>query len=112
MAVILLGVVARGDVDAGRRAVVAHGNSSSGVGRRESKIRTWMPLAAMTPAASCAKSTPLSRQSRGRDYALGRRRLPRRRDHVREGLGHLPDDMHVHVVQAELHRAAQSGRAG
>ena len=36
---------------------------SSGVGRRDSKIRTWMPLAAQTSAAARANSMEWFRQS-------------------------------------------------
>ena len=111
VAVVLLGVVAGGDVDAGDAAVLPHGEGelrggAQGVedAHRDAVARHdagGLPgeLLGVVAAVEAHGHAPL-----GGVAALGQ-------DDLGEGLGGVADDVDVHLVQSHAHGAPQAGGA-
>ena len=111
VAVVFLGVVACRDVEAGRRAVMQHREAQ--LGRRAQRVEEADVYAVCRHDAGRllgklhAVETAVVRD----DYAAALCVLAVGKDDVCEGLSRVADYVYVHVVQAELHRAAQTCRA-
>ena len=111
VAVVLLGVVAGGDVDARLAAVVAHGEAqlrggAQGVEDPHVDAVGGADLGGgpgESPCCCCGSPCRWPRPALGL-LALGA-------DHVGKGLGGVADDIDVHLVQAHLHGAPQAGGA-
>ena len=111
VAVIFLGIVACRDVEAGSRAVVQHRKAQ--LRRRAQRVEEADVYAVCRHDAGRllgklhAVETAVVRD----DYAAALCVLAVGKDDVCEGLSRVADYVYVHVVQAELHRAAQTCRA-
>ena len=111
IAVVLLGVVAGGDVDAGDAAILPHGEGQlrrgaqgleqphgDAVGGHDAGGLAG-ELLRVVPAVEADGDAPLG--------GLG----PLLQDHLGEGLGGMADNVDVHPVQAHPHDAPQAGGA-
>ena len=109
IAVILLGIVAGRDVQAGRGAVVTHGKAE--LGRWAQRIKNAHIDAVGSHDRSRFFGILASVQAAVMrdDDALLPGGLALGADDIGKGLGRMADDVDIHVVQAGLHRAAQTG---
>ena len=111
VAVILLGVVAGSDVQASDGAVVQHGKAQLWGGTQGIKDAHMHAVgghdAGRFPGEGLAVETAVI--GNGNALALGFLALGG--NDIGKGLGGVTDDVHVHVVQAQLHGASQAGGA-
>ena len=111
VAVVLLGIVAGRDVQAGRSPVMNNRKAQLRRGpkgfKNPHKYAVGRHDAGRFPGEQL---TVIAAVIRNRDpllhglFAFGF-------DHIRKSLGRMPDNMNVHIVQAGFHDAAQAGRA-
>ena len=111
VAVILLGVVAGGDVDARLAAVVPHGERQlrRGAQRLEDAHMDAVCGADLGRSAGEVHRVVAAVHADGDAAALGLLALGA--DYLRKALRRPADDIDVHLVQTHLHRAAQTGGA-
>ena len=109
VAVVLLGVVAGGNVDACLAVVVAHGEAQ--LRRRPQGFKDpdvdAVAGAHLGGGPGKVHTVETAVHGDGDTAALGLFALGT--DHVGKALGGVPDDIDVHLVQAHLHGATQSG---
>ena len=109
IAVVLLGVVAGGDVDAGDAAVFPDGEGQLGRGAQGLKDAHGDAVARHDAGGARANSwSGCGSRSRSPRPAWP---PPLGQNDLGEGLGGVADDMDVHLVQAHAHGAPQTGGA-
>ena len=111
IAVVLLGVVAGGNVDARLTAVLPHGKAQLRRGAQGLKDPHMDAVGGAYLRGSAGKlhGVVAAVHADGNALPPGVRSLGT--DHVGKALGGPADDVHVHLVQSHLHGAPQSGGA-
>ena len=111
VAVVLLGVVAGGDVDAGLAAVVADGEAQLRGGAQALKEAHVDAVGGADLGGGPGEVHGVVAAVHADGHAAAFGLLALGADHLGEALGGPADDVHVHLVQAHLHGAPQSGGA-
>ena len=111
VAVILLGVMAGGDVDASLAAVVPHGEAQLRGGTQGLEDADVDAVGGADLRRGVGKGQAVDAAVHADGHALLLGRLALGGDDIGEALGGPADDMDVHLVQAHLHRAPQAGCA-
>ena len=111
VAVILLGVVAGGDVQTGGGAVVQHGKAQLRRGAQILENADVDAVCGHDAGGLTGKLAAVETAVSGDGDALAHGLLALGHDDVGKRLGSVADDVDVHVVQSQLHGAAQTGGA-
>ena len=111
IAVVLLGVVAGGDIDAGDAAVLTHSKAELGGGAQGLKQTHGDAVARHDAGGLPGKGVGVVAAVKAHGHAPLYRLGTLLQDDLGKGLGGVTDDMHVHTVQAHAHGAAQTGGA-
>ena len=111
VAVILLGVVAGGDVDARLAAVVPHGEAQLRGGAQGLENAHMDAVGGADLRRGVGKLHTVVAAVHADGHALVHSGLPLGTDDVGEALGGPADDIDVHLMQAHLHGAPQAGGA-
>ena len=111
IAVVFLGVVAGRDVDAGGAAVMDHGERKLRGGTQRVEQPHVDAVCGHDAGGLDGEIAAVETAVVVDGDALAHRLLAFGGDDVGKGLGRVADDMDVHVVKTDLHRAAQSGGA-
>ena len=111
VAVILLGVVAGGDVQSGDGAVVQHGKAQLRGGAQGVKDAHMHAVGSHDAGSLPGEGLAVEAAVIGNGDALALCFLALGGNNVGEGLGSVTNDVHVHVVQAQLHGASETGSA-
>ena len=111
IAVVFLGVMAGRHVDAGGAAVVDHGEAQLRRGTQRIEQTDVDAVGRHDAGRLHREITAVETAVVVDGDALGHRLLALGADDVGEGLGGVADDMDIHMMKADLHRAAQTGRA-
>ena len=111
IAVVLLGVVAGGDVDARDAAVLPDGEGQLGGGAEGLEEPDGDAVARHDTGGLPGELGGVVAAVEAHGHPLGGGLGPLGQDDLGEGLGGMADHMHVHVVQAHRHGAAEAGGA-
>ena len=111
IAVVLLGVMAGGDVDARLAAVLPHGEAQLRCGTQRLEDAHMDAVGGAYLGGGPGKLHGVMAAVHADGHAPLPGVLALGADHVGKALGGPADDVHVHLVQAHLHGAPQSRRA-
>ena len=111
IAVVLLGVVAGGDVDAGDAAVLPHGEGQLRRGAQGLEQAHRDAVARHDAGGLPGEEIGVVAAVKADGHAPGGGLRSLLQDHLGEGLGGVADHMDVHAVQTHAHGAAQTGGA-
>ena len=111
VAVILLGVVAGGDVQAGDSAIVQHGKAQLRGGAQGVKDAHMHAVGSHDTGGLPGEGLAVEAAVISDGDAPALCFLALGGNNVGKGLGGVTDDVHVHVVQAQLHGASETGSA-
>src|SRR5699024_8411245 len=111
VAVVLLGVVAGGDVDARLAAVVPHGEAQLRGGAQGVKNAHVDAVGGADLGGGPGEGHAVVAAVHADGHASALRLLALGGDDVGEGLGGVSDDIDVHMVQPHGHGAPQAGGA-
>ena len=111
VAVVLLGVVAGRHVQTGGAAVVPNGKAQLRGGTKGIENTDMDAVGGHDRSGLFRKGATVEAAVVGDGDALGLGLLALGGDHIGEGLGGMADHIGIHVVQAHLHGAAQTGGA-
>ena len=109
--VILLGVVAPRDVQAGRAAIITDRKAQLRRGTQRVKDSNMDTVCGHNRGSLLREGAAVEAAVMRNGNALGLGLLALGCDHVRKSLRRMTDDIHVHVMQTHLHCTAQTGRA-
>ena len=110
IAVVLLGVMAGGDVDTGDAAILTDGEGHHGGGAHGFKQTHGDTVGSEDTGGLAGEGLRIIAAVVTHSYAPLHGLLALLQDHLGEGLGCVTDDMDVHAVQAHAHNAAQTCR--
>ena len=111
VAVVFLGVVACGDIEAGGGAVMPDGKAQLGSGAEALKNADMDAVCCHNAGGLFCKLLAVEAAVTGDNDALVHSLLTFSADNVCEGLSGMADDVDVHVVKTHLHGAAKAGSA-
>ena len=111
IAVILLGVVAGGDVDAGDAAILPHGEGQLGCGAQRLEQADGDAVGGHDLGGLPGEGLGVVPAVKADGHAPGGGLLSLLQNHLGKGLGGVADDVDVHPIKAHAHGPPQTGGA-